>query len=46
MDGGDDISIHAPRVGRDVIHDEADAIFQISIHAPRVGRDFVTVKDL
>ena len=34
------ISIHAPRVGRDPAPDLTDEVFDgISIHAPRVGRD-------
>ena len=36
---GADISIHAPRVGRDYIDREAAIEICISIHAPRVGRD-------
>ena len=34
-----DISIHAPRVGRDSHHPFYHKISTISIHAPRVGRD-------
>ena len=34
------ISIHAPRVGSDVLlHDYPIVTFKISIHAPRVGSD-------
>ena len=35
----DRISIHAPRVGRDVQADDPQLLALISIHAPRVGRD-------
>ena len=35
----DNISIHAPRVGRDVIAARIHDVGIISIHAPRVGRD-------
>ena len=38
---GADISIHAPRVGRDYIDREAAIEICISIHAPRVGRDCI-----
>ncbi len=34
-----DISIHAPRVGRDNVPVVIRHILRISIHAPRVGRD-------
>ena len=33
------ISIHTPRVGRDVGRGEFEQIKAISIHTPRVGRD-------
>ena len=33
------ISIHAPRVGRDVLFHLGEVVQGISIHAPRVGRD-------
>ena len=33
------ISIHAPRVGRDIWLDDINCNDPISIHAPRVGRD-------
>ena len=33
------ISIHAPRVGRDLEDDDNIGLATISIHAPRVGRD-------
>ena len=37
-----DISIHAPRVGRDLLeYDQHVLLLAISIHAPRVGRDDV-----
>ena len=35
----DNISIHAPRAGRDVLADGLVAAVLISIHAPRAGRD-------
>ncbi len=35
------ISIHAPRVGRDAVHAVGIVRFCISIHAPRVGRDLL-----
>ena len=35
----DDISIHAPRVGRDDTVQPDGSKQTISIHAPRVGRD-------
>ena len=35
------ISIHAPRVGRDLFGDRPLRILGISIHAPRVGRDAI-----
>ena len=34
------ISIHAPRVGSDLVFHQFNACFQISIHAPRVGSDY------
>ena len=34
-----DVSIHAPRVGRDIRGRELIGILNVSIHAPRVGRD-------
>ena len=34
-----DISIHAPRAGRDVYINSQDFDIDISIHAPRAGRD-------
>ena len=34
-----EISIHAPRVGRDIEGFEVLVLSDISIHAPRVGRD-------
>ena len=34
------ISIHAPRVGRDQGRDRVSDLGNISIHAPRVGRDY------
>ena len=37
------ISIHAPRVGRDVTKSHIPKHTRISIHAPRVGRDFKAV---
>ena len=36
------ISIHAPRVGRDIYYKEDNCMGMISIHAPRVGRDNCT----
>ncbi len=33
------ISIHSPRVGRDIIGGIIGFIYYISIHSPRVGRD-------
>jgi len=40
----DEISIHSPRVGRDVPpEDPEDKLMQISIHSPRVGRDLVSL---
>ena len=36
---GEEISIHAPRVGRDVGLSRPTIALYISIHAPRVGRD-------
>ena len=38
------ISIHAPRVGRDLQRDVAFAPDDISIHAPRVGRDAIGIQ--
>ena len=38
------ISIHAPRVGRDLVILICFLIIIISIHAPRVGRDFLKTK--
>ena len=39
-EGQANISIHAPRVGRDLVYPEHDSEYlMISIHAPRVGRD-------
>ena len=35
----DRISIHAPRVGRDLPPQDLRRASSISIHAPRVGRD-------
>ena len=37
--GTDAISIHPPRVGRDVANGDSGFIIRISIHPPRVGRD-------
>ena len=37
------ISIHAPRVGRDVLVLVVIPLFCISIHAPRVGRDLLAI---
>ena len=34
------VSIHAPRVGRDLRPRDIDLWVNVSIHAPRVGRDF------
>ena len=34
-----DVSIHAPRVGRDLRHLPRAGKVHVSIHAPRVGRD-------
>ena len=34
-----DVSIHAPRVGRDPDLLQSKQVFIVSIHAPRVGRD-------
>ena len=39
--GRKDISIHAPRVGRDLAIWQPFIYIRISIHAPRVGRDYV-----
>ena len=39
---GDNISIHAPRVGRDPALLPSEGFTWISIHAPRVGRDSIT----
>ena len=36
-----DVSIHAPRVGRDARCDCTADVVHVSIHAPRVGRDDV-----
>ena len=33
------ISIHSPRMGRDLAHQAANGFFHISIHSPRMGRD-------
>ena len=38
-DGAENISIHAPRVGRDLCLYGERGYMTISIHAPRVGRD-------
>ena len=35
-----EVSIHAPRVGRDYVFTIRGADAIVSIHAPRVGRDF------
>ena len=35
------ISIHPPRVGRDILSGDLDPKWLISIHPPRVGRDVV-----
>ena len=35
----EEISIHAPRVGRDFQRAQCSEVHHISIHAPRVGRD-------
>ena len=46
MDSGDqtDISIHAPREGRDATSAQAvEAEPEISIHAPREGRDAASI---
>ena len=40
--GGSDageVSIHAPRVGRDIVARQQEVMQYVSIHAPRVGRD-------
>ena len=37
--GGNVVSIHAPRVGRDRLFVAARILVDVSIHAPRVGRD-------
>ena len=36
---GDGISIHAPRMGSDLVRVRADLVHVISIHAPRMGSD-------
>ena len=38
------ISIHAPRVGSDVLFPSPLLVFSISIHAPRVGSDYQRAK--
>ena len=41
------ISIHAPRVGRDMIRFLLSrSVLDISIHAPRVGRDYHLTKNI
>ena len=40
--GGDDISIHAPLAGRDLIVVALLLVGVISIHAPLAGRDLTT----
>ena len=35
------ISIHAPRTGSDLIHQNNNTLFSISIHAPRTGSDVI-----
>ncbi len=35
----EDVSIHAPRVGRDPVNPVSTEVRTVSIHAPRVGRD-------
>ena len=40
MDGGEYVSIHAPRAGRDVLLIPVLLVLEsVSIHAPRAGRD-------
>ncbi len=40
----DDVSIHAARVGRDLVAIKAGLLFlEVSIHAARVGRDPMTI---
>ena len=39
IDNGRRVSIHAPRVGRDISTDYLLTSVRVSIHAPRVGRD-------
>ena len=46
MGRGDQISIHAPRVGSDGAVHLVDVVLLISIHAPRVGSDPVFHKRL
>ena len=41
MPNEDKISIHAPRVGGDIMMDDFTYAFYISIHAPRVGGDYL-----
>ena len=43
---GIDVSIHAPRVGRDVTAYQCDQSLLVSIHAPRVGRDLMDLDEL
>src|SRR5207244_3262825 len=40
-----DVSIHAPRAGRDKGIEDRFALHRVSIHAPRAGRDKVSVAD-
>ena len=39
---GDEVSIHAPRAGRDSLSNRTGLFFGVSIHAPRAGRDIRT----
>ncbi|EFR40754.1 hypothetical protein HMPREF9162_2210 [Selenomonas sp. oral taxon 137 str. F0430] len=39
-----DVSIHAPRAGRDLPHEVFSLPENVSIHAPRAGRDFTSAR--
>ena len=43
-DGG--VSIHAPRVGCDIIDTPLFEELEVSIHAPRVGCDLICLENL
>ena len=46
IEGLSEISIHAPREGRDVSQQKRRNDLRISIHAPREGRDTATLQEV